>query len=162
MMSTRRRSIARLAAPILILGFLLSGCTPAAEDPAPTRTAAEGAPQIPGEDEGVVGATSVPEDVPDAPEVRAGTQITTCTTEDDGGTAEGVVGNPTDEDAAYVVTVFFTTDAATVVGSGQVTVEVPPARRPTGPSPRTSCRRATSAARCAERARHPDPLRRLS
>ncbi|MGG1909560.1 hypothetical protein AB1285_21615 [Microbacterium sp. NRRL B-14842] len=57
--------------------------------------------------------------------MRAGTQITTCTTEDDGGTAEGVVGNPTDEDATYVVTVFFTTDAATVVGSGQATVEVP-------------------------------------
>lgn len=125
MMSTRRRSIVRLAAPILILGFLLSGCTPAPEEPAPTRTAAEGAPQIPGEDEGVVGATSVPEDVPDAPEVRAGTQITACSTEDDGGMAEGVVGNPTDEDATYVVTVFFTTDAATVVGSGQATVQVP-------------------------------------
>ncbi|WP_315636790.1 MULTISPECIES: hypothetical protein [Microbacterium] len=125
MMSARHRRIARLTAPLLIVGFLLSACTPAEEEPAPTPTAADGAPQIPGEDKGVVGATSVPEDVPDAPEVRAGTQITTCTTEDDGGTATGVVGNPTDEDATYVVTVFFTTDAATVVGSGQATVEVP-------------------------------------
>lgn len=125
MSPTRRRGIARLAVPTLLLGLTLTACAPAAEEPAPTPTAAEGAPQIPGEDEGVVGATSVPEDVPDTPEVRAGTQITACTTEDDGGTAEGVVGNPTDEDATYVVTVFFTTDAATVVGSGQATVEVP-------------------------------------
>lgn len=125
MMSARHRRIASLTAPLLISVFLLSACSAAEEEPTPTPTAADGAPQIPGEEEGVVGATSVPEDVPDAPEVRAGTQITTCTTEDDGGTAEGVVGNPTDEDATYVVTVFFTTDAATVVGSGQATVEVP-------------------------------------
>lgn len=124
---SRRAHVRRTATalvPLVAIGIALAACTSAPNDPEPTPTTASGAPQIPGEDPGVVAATSVPDDVRDSPEVRAGTQITSCESDGGTGTATGVVGNPTDDDATYVVTVFFTTDAATVVGSGQTTVDV--------------------------------------
>lgn len=123
-MGRDRRAVV-LAVPVVLVGLALAACAPAPSEPDPTPPAVDsGAPQIPGEKRGVVAATSVPEDVPDAVELRAGTEITSCEAEDGTGTAKGVVGNPTDDDASYVVTVFFTTDAATVVGSGQTTVDV--------------------------------------
>lgn len=118
-----RRTAAALVA-LVATGIALAACTGEPTEPEPTPTIASGAPQIPGEKPGVVAATSVPDEVPDSPAVRAGTQITSCESGGGAGTAEGVVGNATDDDATYVVTVFFTTDAATVVGSGQTTVDV--------------------------------------
>lgn len=126
-MAPVRRGVTAVGLTAVILGaaFLTVGCTPAPVRPDPSPSASvDAGVQLPGEKAGVVGETALPTDIPDSPEARASTQITSCTATDDGWAAEGTVRNPTDADASYVVTVFFTSAAATVVGTGQKSVDV--------------------------------------
>jgi hypothetical protein len=116
-----------IVAGIISVMIFTAGCTPHPTEPSPTptQTTSSSGAQLPGERDGVVGATALPEDIPDAPDIRASTHISSCTATDDGWEAEGTVRNPTDTNASYAVAVFFNTTTATVIGSGQATVDVP-------------------------------------
>ncbi|MCT1478395.1 hypothetical protein [Microbacterium sp. p3-SID336] len=122
--SERGHLVSRIVAVCAVV-LAITACTPQAQEetPRPSITATSG-PQLPGEEPGVVGATKLPSDIPNSPAVRSAAKITSCAASDGGWTAAGTVTNPTEDDASYVVTVFFTNSAATVVGSGQATVEV--------------------------------------
>ncbi|GAA0964635.1 hypothetical protein GCM10009561_22210 [Frigoribacterium faeni] len=113
---------------VLSTVLVLTGCTSTQQDrneteaPTPPST---GAPQIEGQPEGVVGATTVPSDVPNDAKLRDFVSLDTCEAIDNGWSAAGTAMNETKDDATYDVTVFFTVSSGTVVGSGQTKVDVP-------------------------------------
>jgi hypothetical protein len=75
---------------------------------------------------GVKGAISLPTSPPNRPTLRRNVSMSTCKATKGGWTAGGSVTNPRSEPAEYTITVFFTTTAATVVGSAQTRLVVEP------------------------------------
>jgi hypothetical protein len=103
--------------------LLLSGCTGGGEvarDSTPTpELTVNGLP------DGVSLTADLPTDVPNDAAARADVAIKACEAADDGWRATGTVVNPGRADATYALTVFFTTDAGTVIGFGSTEVDVP-------------------------------------
>jgi len=119
---------ARLASGILALvigmPLLLAGCTPA---PAPSATPSHpAAADVNGLPTGVQQATDVPTEVPNTPALRRNVTVSTCEKADDGWKAAGTAKNDTDDPVELTVTVFFTTDKGTVLGTGDTKVAVKP------------------------------------
>ena len=125
----------------LTLGLLtLTGCTasPPNPTPSPTVTVADSGEIQPDAD--------VPTDVPNTPALRANVAISDCERDGEGWKASGTALNPDDEAIDYTITVFFTTDKATVLGTGDTRVSVPPGesadweiRADLTPAPGTLC-----------------------
>lgn len=112
------RRIGAALAAMLSVG-LLAACTPSQES-SPTAKPA----QAFGLPSGVRQATSVPSDVPNTPALRRNVAIDTCARSAGGWKAVGTAKNPTKADATYTISVFFTTDTGTVIGTGKTTVAV--------------------------------------
>lgn len=126
-----RTSAARVV-PAVSLAIVLAaaGCTGSSTaDPAPSvrsGSPARSAEPAPGLPSGVKAATSLPTSPPNRPSLRRNVSMSTCKATKGGWTAGGSVTNPGGKTADYTVTVFFTTTAATVVGSAQTQVRVKP------------------------------------
>lgn len=112
-----RRMLATLAAALSV--GLLAACTPSSQS-GPTATPA----QAFGLPSGVRQATSVPSDVPNMPALRRNVAIDTCASSDGGWKAVGTAKNPTKADVTYTISIFFTTDKGTVIGTGKTKVAV--------------------------------------
>jgi hypothetical protein len=82
--------------------------------------------QAPGLPAGVVNATSLPASPPNSPALRANVTMSSCAATAGGWGAGGTALNAGKTAADYTITVFFTTDHATVIGSAQTHVTVPP------------------------------------
>jgi hypothetical protein len=74
---------------------------------------------------GVQQATTVPTDVPNAPELRGHVKIDSCAQAKGGWEATGTASNPGSATVDYSVTIFFTTDRGTVIGTGRARTRVP-------------------------------------
>jgi hypothetical protein len=122
----RNARVAALVAGLLIIAGL-TGCFPADTDggadatPAPTATATENVAGLP---EGVQQATDVPLDVPNRPELRGVVELAVCDAVDGGWQAAGTVTNSATESRDYTITIFFTTEGGTVIGTGDTEVSV--------------------------------------
>jgi hypothetical protein len=110
-----------LAAAALI-AFLAAGCTP------PSTTAPSPGPSGSGLPSGVAQAGNVPTKVPNDPALRTNVTITDCSKTDKGWHAAGKASNPTNKPISYTITVFFTTDQATVLSTADTTVTVDPGK----------------------------------
>ncbi|HVX08983.1 hypothetical protein [Humibacter sp.] len=113
---------AAIAAALMVAGVALAGCTAAAPNAAKTHSAA--ATTVPGLPSGVTQATALPTDIPNDSKTRADVKLVACTSTGDGWKASGTVSNGGKSPATTVITVFFTTDKATVVGAAQTRVTV--------------------------------------
>jgi len=121
------------AATALVATVLLSGCTSSGPpaDHATSRgntqtfgppTKAAGA--LPA---GVVGATNVPVHVPNSARLRADVVLSKCSARAGGWAAAGTVHNANrTSNQRYLITVFFTTNRATVIGTAKTAVVVDP------------------------------------
>lgn len=111
---------AGLAVAGLVGVIALAGCAgPAAQGPTPRADASyAGLPS------GVVPPADVPADVPNDPAARPNVVIDSCVATDAGWAAGGVALNPGDATTTFTITVFFTTDAGTVIGFADTTAEV--------------------------------------
>jgi hypothetical protein len=100
----------------------LAGCTHSG------RTAAKSTPSaaVHGLPVGVVNATGVPTAVPNDTAARKNVTVSSCKATKDGWEAAGTATNPGTKQADYTVTVFFTTNGGTVIGTGQSKVSVKP------------------------------------
>lgn len=116
--TSRRYRLAAVLAGAIVLGAL-AGCTP--DDAHPSSTPA----QVKGLPDGVQQATSVPTSVPNTPTLRANVTLADCSRADGGWKAAGTAKNPGKSDVTYTISVFFTTDHGTVLGTGGTTVAVP-------------------------------------
>jgi hypothetical protein len=123
MLSRLARRTTGTAAALLALGIVLTGCTGGAPTDAETPTAAATVPGLP---PGVSQVTELPPDIPNDPETRANVQVNGCAATEDGWEATGTISNPGEEATTTVITVFFTTDKATVIGTAQTSVTVEP------------------------------------
>ncbi|GAA2064531.1 hypothetical protein [Leifsonia soli] len=121
-MSHPRNRIAALAAVAIAVCLLATACT-GTPAPGPT-TARPTATGIAGLPTGVQQATDVPTDVPNTPELRKNVALASCEKADGGWRAGGTASNPTDTAVDYTITVFFTTDTGTVLGTADTTVSV--------------------------------------
>lgn len=122
--SARCAPAAALAAGVLILAGL-TGCFPAGTDGGPDATPAPTATEdVAGLPEGVQQATDVPLDVPNRPELRGDVELTLCDEVDGGWQAAGTVTNSAADSRDYTITVFFTTEGGTVIGTGDTEVAV--------------------------------------
>jgi hypothetical protein len=127
--------IALAAAAVVISTGFVAGCTSSGsrvERPTSrpstgvASTHAKAAGALPA---GVVGATKVPASVPNSSRLRADVVLSSCSARSGGWSAGGRVRNSSRTRMQhYEITVFFTTDEATVIGTGATTVAVPPAR----------------------------------
>jgi hypothetical protein len=75
---------------------------------------------------GVTGATSVPASPPNVAKLRTNVTMNACKATSGGWAASGDARNPGTNSVDYNVSVFFTTAAATVIGSGSAKVSVQP------------------------------------
>jgi hypothetical protein len=69
--------------------------------------------------------TNVPTSVPNDPTLRNNVTLSSCASTSVGWAASGTARNPSKSSASYRITVFFTTDHATVIGHASTTVTVP-------------------------------------
>jgi hypothetical protein len=83
-------------------------------------------PSVAGLPAGVVNATAVPSAVPNNAASRKNVTISACQAANQGWRASGTADNPGNDQTEYTVTVFFTTNGGTVIGTGQTTVAVKP------------------------------------
>lgn len=132
-MKTRITRLATVLVAAAVLG--LSGCSGGSEAPATDSSGSDspaveataddekGAPGLP---KGVQGATDIPDDVPNDPDVRDNVAVSSCESAAGGWRASGTATNPGKKPVTYTVTVFFTTNAATVIGTGRTKVQVAP------------------------------------
>jgi hypothetical protein len=127
----------------LLLGTLaLAGCTVSPPTPTPTPSATATV----GDSDEIQPDADVPTDVPNTPALRANVAISDCERDGEGWKASGTALNPDDKAIEYTITVFFTTDKATVIGTGDTKVSVPPGesadweiRADLTPAPETLC-----------------------
>ena len=75
---------------------------------------------------GVVQDPNVPTNVLNTPSLRQYVAITACDRSPNGYTAKGTANNPTKAEKPYTITVFFTTNRGTVIGTGAIKVSVLP------------------------------------
>lgn len=142
-MRKTRTTSATLLGGLLLAAVALAGCT-ATDSPSPSPSAS--ASDVNGLPTGVQQATAVPTDVANTPALRANVEITECSASDGGWKAEGTAKNPGDAAKSYTITVFFTTDHGTVIGTGDTKVTVEPGktedwtvRAALTPAPKTLC-----------------------
>lgn len=105
----------------------LTGCTGGSAPSASADRTSNGAPTTPSGaalPDGVVGATAVPTGVPNNPGLRGNVTMSSCAARSGGWGASGTVHNPDAQAARYRITVFFTTDHATVIGFAATTVSL--------------------------------------
>ena len=114
------RSALALCGLTAVALLVLSGCT-AAEGPTPTPTPELTVNGLP---DGVSLPADLPTDVRNDPDARADVALDSCAASDGGWRATGTVSNSDASDATYGITVFFTTDAGSVIGFGSAEVEV--------------------------------------
>jgi hypothetical protein len=128
---------------LLLATAALAGCTATgAPSPSPTASASD----VTGLPKGVQQATDVPTDVVNTPALRGSVEITECSAADGGWKAEGTAKNTGDAAKTYTITVFFTTDHGTVIGTGDTKVDVEPGKTEDWtvaakltPAPKTLC-----------------------
>lgn len=129
MRSTRTRPVRPVtigcAAVVLAAAMALAGCVADTTPPPQTPTPSETETTVNGLPDGVEQDTDVPTDVPNTPELRADVEMTGCDAADGGWSASGTAKNSGDAGRTYTITVFFTTDGGTVLGTGdtEVTIE---------------------------------------
>ena len=115
------------AALVVATAFLLGGCAvvspPMQPTAAPTVSAGSPGPSLPN---GVAAATAVPTAVPNDPAARPSVKITKCAAAGDGWSAGGPASNKATHAKTYKITVFFTSEAATVLHTDSTTVRVKP------------------------------------
>ncbi|PPF91248.1 hypothetical protein C5C03_00010 [Clavibacter michiganensis] len=118
-----------LLAGASVLSSLFAGCTgvivPDEEDGAISTPSAQVSPVHPaqGLPAGATSATDVPYDVANDAEIRKRTSVTGCVPIDGGWAMTGTITNASTEDATYAVTAFFTTPGATVLATGDASVD---------------------------------------
>ena len=124
-----------------ILALVLAGCV-SSVSPEPSSSSAS----IPGLPVGAVPAESIPSDVPNDAGARANVTMTSCTSIKGGWRAGGTVTNPGTKTVEYTITVFFTTDHGTVIGTGDTKESVEPGKTEDWtvsakltPAPKTLC-----------------------
>ena len=105
---------------MLLGATALAGCT----GPSSTEPTVRPSESYVGLPSGVVPPESVPTDVPNDPDARPDVAIDTCQATDTGWSASGTATNPAATATTYTITVFFTTDAGTVIGFADMTAEV--------------------------------------
>jgi hypothetical protein len=113
-------ALALLAAAVIVLPGCAIGRSPQA------ATLLSRPPQAAGLPAGVVNAIAVPTAVPNHPALRRDVLLSSCRAARDGWQASGTALNPGRRQARYTITIFFTTTAGTVIGSGQTAVIVSP------------------------------------
>jgi len=106
---------------VLVLAFTGAFAGPAPEA-APSPVASAGLPS------GVVQAGKVPTKVPNDPALRKNVIVSDCSQAGKGWKAAGKATNPTDKPISYAVTVFFTSEQATVLNTADTTVKVEPGK----------------------------------
>lgn len=143
-MTFRRPAVLPLAAVLIAAPLVLAGCT-ASPTPTPTPSRAAVA-DINGLPEGVQQATEVPTDVPNTPALRQNVSVASCENADGGWKAGGTAKNPSDQPVDLTISIFFTTDKGTVLGTGSTKVGVKPGdtaqwtvKAPLTPAPTTVC-----------------------
>ena len=126
-----RRPTVTVAAAFLV-ALAAAGCTSSGHPgsnstnhsrPASASTSRSASPK--GLPSGVVGATHVPAQVANKPALRADVNLASCSARTRGWQASGTVHNPRSAVHRYKITVFFTTDSATVIGVATASVRVP-------------------------------------
>jgi hypothetical protein len=142
-MSSSRLRALPLAALAFGVALVVSGCT---QGPAPTAGPTSAATDVAGLPHGVQQATEVPTDVPNTPDLRKNVTLAGCEKADGGWQASGTATNPGSDPVDYTVTVFFTTDKGTVLGTADTKVRVDPGEKKNWdvtaqltPAPRTTC-----------------------
>lgn len=106
-----------IAVALLAVAIALTGCTSSAPKAATTHSVSATVPGLPA---GVSQATALPTDIPNDAKTRANVQLSSCAATKNGWKASGIVRNPGKATTTTVITVFFTTDKATVISSAQV------------------------------------------
>jgi hypothetical protein len=122
-------SLARLgtgAATAAVATILLTACTESSHHDAVESSKTTATPKAVGLPNGVVGATDVPTTVPNKADLRKNVAISSCEAVEGGWAASGTASNPGKNATSYTITIFFTTDQATVISTGQTTVQVQP------------------------------------
>ncbi|CAN5633050.1 hypothetical protein BH10ACT8_BH10ACT8_16860 [soil metagenome] len=138
-MATMHRSVKVASTGLsLAVAVALAGCTQSTKH----QTSAAGSPTVgssshsskppsksgsaTGLPSGVTGATSVPASPPNVAKLRTNVTMNACKATSGGWAASGDARNPGTNSVDYNVSVFFTTAAATVIGSGSAKVSVQP------------------------------------
>ncbi|WP_133543201.1 hypothetical protein [Microbacterium sp. BK668] len=119
MRTVSRRRVVPVLGALVLAPVLFAGCA------APSSSAAPSATATPAPAGGIQPDANVPTDVPNIPELRGNVEISACEQAGEGWRASGTAQNPAGGDTAYTITVFFTTDQATVLGTGDTTVDLP-------------------------------------
>ncbi|MDQ0031065.1 hypothetical protein [Arthrobacter bambusae] len=123
---TRRNVLIAAAAGIALIAVLVSALAGLSSGPAPQAAPSPaGSPGLPS---GVTQAGAVPTSVPNDPAARQNVHITDCSQADGGWKATGTAANPGKTPVDYTITVFFTTDHATVLNTADTTVKVEPGK----------------------------------
>lgn len=125
-MSGRTRT--RLAAALVPLALVVAGCGSGADDE-PGAAATSRATEPPPERTVKPGRVTIPTKVPNRPAKRAAVELTGCAATDDGWAASGTATAGQGRARTFVISVFFTTDQATVVEWGRTRVTVPAGER---------------------------------
>lgn len=152
-MDHRRHPGERVAA-VATLGALLTaaltGCTTAkthsGAKASGSGTGTARSTKTAGVPAGITGAASVPAHVANDDRLRRNVALSTCQRTANGWTAAGTARNPTAKPVDYTITVFFTTAAATVIGTGATHLTVKPGHKSEwvvtprlNPAPQTLC-----------------------
>ncbi|MBU2696249.1 hypothetical protein [Pimelobacter sp. 30-1] len=126
------RGRARLLAAALPLALALAACSAddAGEGGEPRRAEASAhATDPPAERTTKPRGVRIPAEVPNRPAKRAAVEMTGCAATDGGWAASGTAAAVKARDQTFVISVFFTTDQATVVAWGRTRVTVPAGER---------------------------------
>ena len=105
------------ASSIALIGALAGCANTPLPDPTPTVSISLPAP---------TSQPDVPAEVPNDPAKRVNVEVSTCAAATGGWSAAGTAQNPGTESVTYAIMVFFTTQAATVVGTAETSVTVAP------------------------------------
>jgi hypothetical protein len=119
---------AALPVALIALTLALTGCT-GSPDHGPATPQASATTAAVGLPSGVTQAQSLPTRIPNKPAARANVQLSTCAKTDDGWKAAGTIANPGKSKTTATITVFFTTDKATVIEAAQTKVTTAPGKK---------------------------------
>jgi hypothetical protein len=101
-----------------------AGCTSSGQHDSPrSSTQSASGAALPS---GVVGVTSLPASVPNKTALRSNVTMSSCAAAHGGWRAGGTARNPAKHAATYTITVYFTTDHATVIGTAATKVSLAP------------------------------------
>ena len=117
--------IAAAAVLVVVLSIIVTGLVSnKSASPTEVKQSSPGA-ALPS---GVPQAGAVPTKVPNDPALRQNVSVTDCSKTAKGWKAAGKATNPTDKPLDYTLTVFFTSDKATVLNTADTTVKVDPGK----------------------------------